>query len=364
VPSGDVTAPAASILVPVLDEARWLEQTAAAALAQTVEGGIEVLFIDGGSTDGSRELLARLAADDERIRVLDNPERVIPVALNRGLRAARGTYVARMDAHTIYPRDYVEHGIARLRRGDVEWVTGPAVPDASGGFARCVVAALGSSLGQGGSSKWSQGGGPAEIELDTGVFAGVWPRATLERLGGWHPDFHVNEDAEMAARVLDAGGRIVCLASMAARYAPRDSPRGLWRQYWRFGRYRAMTARRHPVSLRRAHIASAALTTTFAAALVPAGPVRITARAATAASTVAIGVAAARAAPTRSARDIGGVALALATMHLSWGAGFIYGCARGGPPIGGLRRLLGRGSRTAARPPAARPNHPGDLRRG
>lgn len=349
-PTGQETAPTASIIVPVLNEARWLEQTAAAAGAQEVDGGIELIFVDGGSHDGSREILARLAAGDERIRVIDNPERIIPAALNRGLRAARGTYVARMDAHTVYRPDYVARGIARLSRGDVEWVTGPAVPAAASGFARCVAAALGSSLGQGGSSKWSRhGSGPEEIELDTGVFAGVWPRATLERLGGWHPDFHVNEDAEMAGRVLGAGGRIVCLSAMAAEYAPRGTTRGLWRQYWRFGRYRAMTARRHPVALRHAHLASAALTATVAAAIVPAGPLRRPARAATAAYVVAIGVAAARVAPTRTARDVGGVTVALATMHLSWGAGFIYGCARNGPPIGGLRRLLARGSRAAAR---------------
>jgi succinoglycan biosynthesis protein ExoA len=349
VPSGHETAPTASIIVPVLDEARWLERTATAARAQEVDGGIELLFVDGGSRDGSREILARLAAGDARIRVLDNPERVIPAALNRGLRAARGAYVVRMDAHTIYQRDYVARGIARLRRGDVEWVTGPAIPAAASGFARCVAAALASPLGQGGSSKWSRpGGAPEEIELDTGVFAGVWPRATLERLGGWHEDFRVNEDAEMAARVLDAGGRIVCLAAMAAQYAPRGTPRGLARQYWRFGRYRAMTARRHPVALRRAHLASAALTATVAVALLPAGRARLPARAATAAYAAALGVAAGRVAPARSARDIGGVALALATMHLSWGAGFLYGCARSGPPIGGLRRLLARGSRAAA----------------
>ena len=349
--SGDESAPTATILVPVLNEARWLRQTAAAICGQAVDGGIEVLFIDGGSCDGSRELLARLAADDERIRVLDNPERVVPSALNRGLREARGRYVARMDAHTVYPRDYVARGIERLSRGDVEWASGPAVPHASTGFARCVAAALGSPLGRGGSSKWSHaGGGPPETELDTGVFAGVWPRATLERLGGWDPDFHVNEDAEMAARVLGGGGRIVCLASMAARYAPRSTLRGLWRQYWRFGRYRAMTARRHPIALRRAHLAPVALTATVAASAVPARLVRRPAHAAIAVYAVVVGAAAARVAPTRTARDIGGVAVALATMHLSWGAGFIYGCARGGPPIDGLRRLLRRAPRDAAAP--------------
>jgi succinoglycan biosynthesis protein ExoA len=349
VPSGHETAPTASILVPVLDEALWLERTAAAARDQQLDGDVEVLFIDGGSRDGSREILARLAAADERIRLLDNPERVVPAALNRGLRAARGTYVARMDAHTLYPSDYVARGIERLSRGDVEWVTGPAIPHAADGFARCVAAALKSPLGQGGSSKWSQDGAcKEEIELDTGVFAGVWPRATLERLGGWHPDFHVNEDAEMAARVLNAGGRIVCLTAMASRYAPRATPGRLWRQYWRFGRYRALTARRHPIALRRAHLASAALATTLPAMLVPARRVAWPARAASAAYAVAIAAGAARAAPTRSPRDVGGVALALVTMHLSWGAGFIYGCARHGPPISALRHLAARDAAAAA----------------
>lgn len=344
-PAGqDSDAPTASILIPVLNEARWLERTAAAAGRQELAGGVELIFIDGGSTDGSREILERLASEDERVQVLDNPERVIPAALNRGLCAARGAYVARMDAHAMYPSDYVARGIERLRQGDVEWVTGPAVPDARDGFASYVAAALRSPLGRGGSSKWSDADAAGrfgqEIELDTGVFSGVWPRATLRRLGGWDLAFHVNEDAEMAARVLGAGGRIACLPAMAARYAPRDTPLGLMRQYWRFGRYRAMTSRRHPVALRPAHVASGALAATVAVALGPAGPLRGPARAGVALWTGALGAGAARAARSRSLRDVGAIALALATMQLAWGAGFLWGCVRGGPPLRGLRQLV------------------------
>lgn len=343
-PAGkDTHAPTASILIPVLNEARWLARTAAAASEQDVPGGAEVIFIDGGSTDGSRDILGRLAAADERVRVLDNPERVIPAALNRGLRAARGAYVARMDAHTLYPSDYVARGIERLRQGDVEWVAGPAVPDAPAGFGRCVAAALRSPLGQGGSSKWADGDSGGEFDLDCGVFAGVWPRATLERLGGWDPASHVSEDAEMAARVLNAGGRIVCLPAMAARYAPRDTPLGLWRQYWRYGCFRAATSRRHPIALRRSHVASGALVLTVAVALVPAGPLSRPARAGAALWSTAIATGAVGVAPSRSARDVGGVALALATMQLAWGTGFLWGCIRGGPPLRGLRRLVSRG---------------------
>lgn len=328
--------------MPVLDEVDFLADTITAAAGQRVQGGVEVLVIDGGSRDGSRELQQRLAKQDERIRLLDNPDRIIPAALNIGLCAARAGYIVRMDAHTVYPHDYVARGIERLQRGDVEWVTGPAVPIATGGFARCVAAALRSRLGQGGSLKWSADpGGGEEIDLDAGVFAGVWRRATLERLGGWDTDFHVAEDAQMAARVLESHGRIVCLPEMAAHYAPRGTPAALWRQYWRFGRFRAIACRRHPIALRRSHLGPPALAGALATAALP-GPLRRPARIVTAAWAVAVALAGARAAPTRAPRHVAGVTLALMTMHLAWGTGFLWGCAREGPPRTAITRLARR----------------------
>src|SRR5204862_1301638 len=168
--------------------------------------------------------------DDPRIRVLDNPRRTTAHALNVGLAAARGTYVARMDAHAFYPSAYLASGVQRLRRGDVVWVAGAAIPRGEGRWSRRVALALNSGLTTVGSRKWGEG--QDEVELDTGVFAGVWARATLDRFGGWDPEWPVNQDSELAARVLDAGERIVMLPAMAAEYVPRDTLRGLARQYF------------------------------------------------------------------------------------------------------------------------------------
>ncbi len=344
--SGGGEAPTASILIPVRNEERWIRETAAAMRAQRFDGELEFLFIDGCSEDRTRAVLEELAAKDGRIRVLDNPAREIPQALNIALRAARGDWVARMDAHSWYPDDYVERGVERLRRGDVEWVTGPAVPRPTGRWARRVAIALGTKLGQGGSAKWSGGGSEGaaqvELELDTGVFAGVWPRATLERLGGWDEGWPVNEDAEMAGRVLSAGGRIVCLTAMSAQYAPRDSLRGLARQYARFGFYRVKTSRRHPVALRRSHLASAALALTAVGALLPLRvPARVS-RAGLGAYGLALGALSVRAGREAGAarRDLAGLPVVLAVMHLGWGFGFLAGCARFGAPWAGVRRVL------------------------
>jgi GT2 family glycosyltransferase len=311
--------------VPVLNEADHLEGTVRAMRAQDVDGTVELLFVDGGSTDGSVAVLRRLAEQDPRIRLLHNPDRIVPCGLNVGLRAARGRYVARMDAHTIYGTDYLRHGIARLRRGDVDWVSGPPVPVGSGRWSRRVAAALGSGLGRGASDKWQAEeavAAPEEWALTTSVFAGVWRRETLDALGGWDPAWAVNEDSEMASRVLARGGRLVCRSEMAARYAPRDSLRGLARQYRSYGRHRAKTFARHPGSAGPLRVATAALPVALAAAVLPGRSGRA-ARATTAAYAALVGAQALRTAgPTREAP---GVAAVLATMHVAFATGFLEG---------------------------------------
>lgn len=342
-PSGPV--PAASVLIPVYNEERLIRETAAAMRAQRLEGGLEFIFIDGRSEDRTREILEELAAEDERIRVLDNPARQIPQALNAGLAAARGRWVARMDAHSWYPDDYVALGVERLQRGDVEWVSGPAVPRPAGPWARRVALALGTPLGQGGSAKWREQSGVQgeEYDLDTGVFAGVWPREVLERLGGWDDGWPVNEDSEMAARYFGTGGRIVCIPAMAADYAPRDDLRSLVRQYLRYGFYRAKTARRHPHTVRRSFVGAGGLALVAGGSLWPSRAlIPRVCRGAMGAYAIGLGALTARASRRGGEiADVAGVPVVLGVMHLAFGTGFVVGCARFGVPVAGLRALAG-----------------------
>ena len=284
----------ASVLVPVRDEAAHLPDTIAAMVAQRFDEPVEFLFVEGRSGDGTRALLDELTLQDPRMRVLDNPGRTVPCALNVGLRHARGRFVVRFDAHTRYPPDYLSVGIARLRRGDVEWVSGPQLAHGVGRWSRRVALALGSWLGIGGAS--FRRVTDAEIEVHSG-FGGIWHRATLEALGGWDEGFPVNEDAEIAARIRQRGGRIVCLPQLAAGYVPRDSLPALFRQYWRYGHYRVKTVRRHPGSLRRSHLLAPALPLAAIAAAVGPRHVRRPARGALAGYAVAVASASAGAAP-------------------------------------------------------------------
>jgi succinoglycan biosynthesis protein ExoA len=325
-----------TVLTPVLNEEAHIRDTVADMRTQSFDGQVEFLFIDGRSEDATRAILDELAREDSRIRVVDNPGRGIPQGLNVGLQHARGRYVARMDAHTHYPPAYLARGVERLQSGDVGWVAGAPIPAGAGRWSRRVSIALRSPLGVGRSPKWVAEG---ETELDTGVFGGVWDRSTLERLEGWDEGWAVNEDSELAARYRATGMRIVGLPELAARYIPRDSLGGLGRQYARYGFYRAKTARRHPDSMRRSQWLPPAMVVTVAVAVVGPRALGSLARVGVGVYAAALLAGSARAADAAPA-DRAALPLVFATMHASWGAGFLAGAARFGPPLAALGRIF------------------------
>lgn len=331
-----------SVLVPVLNEAGNIAEVVGAMLAQNVDGQIELLLADGGSSDGTRELLSGLAGDP-RIRALENPRGWTPSGLNVCLRHARGEYVARMDAHTFYPANYLQSGIDRLRRGGTDWVSGPQTIIGSGRVQRAFAAALRTPLGRGGSRRW----GPAadgqadEWELDSGVFTGVWRREKVLEIGGWDERWWRNQDAEMAARFIERGSRLVCLSEMAARYLPRDSLRSLACQYHGYGYYRAATATRHPDSLRRSALLMPALVCCALAALLGPRALRCLARAGMAVYVTTLGLAGANAARSEERAVAALVAPVLAAMHLGTGIGFFRGVKSFGIPWAALAQISG-----------------------
>lgn len=331
-----------SVLVPVLDEGAGIRETVEWIRSQRFPGRLEFLFADGRSTDDTRAQLEELAAADPRIRVLDNPRRGTASGLNVCLAHARGRYVARMDAHTIYSPDYLRLGVERLQRGDVDWVAGAAVPDGRGAVGRAVGAALGTWAGRGGSRKWAADeGGTGERELDTGVFGGVWRREDLLAHGGWDEGWPRNQDSELAARFLGRGQRIVMLEGMGARYRPRESLRGLARQYRGYGMYRCRTARRHPGSLRHTALLPPLVVLDLVGALAAPRPLRGAARLGAVAYAGLLGSAAVQAA-RRGQRAEGALLPAvLAAMHLSHGVGFFEGAARWGAPWRAVLRAAG-----------------------
>jgi len=321
-----------SVLTPVRNEERSLRHAVAAMLEQQFPGRIEFLFVDGRSTDRTREILERIAAEDPRVQVLDNPAGHTASALNIGLSAARGAFVARMDAHALYPRHYLASAVQRLEAGGVDWVAGPQVPVGRDKWSRRVALALGTRLGTGRSGRWSADLGSAgsargEADLGTGVFTGVWRRETLLLHGGWSEGWPINQDSELAARMLKAGARIVSLPQLAAEYTPRSSLPAVARQYRRYGMYRAKTFLHHPQTLRWPQLAMPGLVLAGVGSCCGPRPLRRAAQVSLGAYAGAVLTTSASAARGRAGDSVALPAV-FATMHASWGVGFLLGLGR------------------------------------
>jgi glycosyltransferase involved in cell wall biosynthesis len=230
--------PRVTIAMPAYNEERYIEACIASVQAQDYPRElIEILVADGRSTDQTRDILARLAAADPRIRMIDNPARLQAAGLGLLVKQATGDIFVRMDVHCEYAPDYVRRCVETLERTGADNVGGAQRAKARTFFQRALCAALTSPLGVGGAKYRSA---DAEGYVDT-VFLGAFRRRVFETIGLWDPGAITNEDAELNQRILDSGGQIYLSRDIVVHYFPRDSFKSLATQYYKYGRGRART---------------------------------------------------------------------------------------------------------------------------
>jgi glycosyltransferase involved in cell wall biosynthesis len=230
--------PRVTIAMPAYNEQRYIEACIASVQAQDYPRDLmEILVADGRSTDETRDILARLAAADPRIRVVDNPARLQAAGLGLLVKQATGDVFVRMDVHCEYAPDYVRKCVETLERTGADNVGGAQRAKAKSFFQRALCAALTSPLGVGGAKYRSA---DAEGFVDT-VFLGAFRRRVFETVGIWDPAAITNEDAELNQRILDSGGQIYLSRDIVVHYFPRDSFQALAKQYYKYGRGRART---------------------------------------------------------------------------------------------------------------------------
>jgi GT2 family glycosyltransferase len=341
--------PLATVVIPVRNEASSIADCLRAVQAQDYPAGrLEVFVVDGGSLDGSREIVERTVGGDDRFLRLENPGGLVPAALNLGLRAAHGEVFLLIDAHTIVAPDYVRRCVERLRASGAENVGGPMSPQGASPLGDGIAAAMHCRFGV----------GPARFryareveEVDT-VYLGAFPRALFDRIGEFSTAMVRNQDYEMNYRIRRAGGRILVDPAIRSTYLVRPDLPSLWRQFGSYGYWKAQMLRRHPRSLRPRQLAAPA----FVAALVAAALAtlagflwpQLPAACRWAFPVVAglyvatsLGVAAA-VAVRRGLRTAVRLPAVFATMHLAWGGGFWLGALR--PPRAMAGDRPGRGT--------------------
>lgn len=335
--------PYLSIVVPIRNEEATIERLARSLLDQDYpHDRYEIVMADGGSTDRTLEIL-RAADPEGRVRVLENPGRTAPAALNVAIAATRGEIVTRVDGHSFVAPDYLSRVVAVMEETGAAVVGGPVRMEADTPFRRALVEALYAKIAVG-SVPYRTLTRRAEVEsLQTGSFR----REVLDRVGPFDEALAVVEDLDMNTRIREAGFALLLDPSIRFWYLPRPSLAALWRQIYAVGLVKARILRKHPAIFKLKYVLPSAFVLAAGLAVLAAVAGFVfgsppLARAA-AAFFAAYGATVAGFAATRLRKLRAGAARLLAilpVLHVGYGLGFLSGATE---------RMLGR----EAKPPGA-----------
>ncbi|MEL6955523.1 MAG: glycosyltransferase family 2 protein [Pseudomonadota bacterium] len=246
-PFAETVAAAGDIIVaiPVLNEIDHIEACLDSLLVGDDRlGEISFVIADGGSTDGTRDILEALAERHTNVSWIDNPKKLQSAAVNAvAARAPDKSILVRCDAHSIYPPGYVTQVADALVRRRVASLVVPMDAVGETCFQKANAWVVDTPLGSGGSA---HRGGASSKFVDHGHHAG-FDLSVFRAIGGYDETFSHNEDAEYDTRVAGAGGRIFLDADIRLQYLPRPTPASLARQYFNYGKGRARTIAKHKV---------------------------------------------------------------------------------------------------------------------
>jgi glycosyltransferase involved in cell wall biosynthesis len=320
--------PKVSVIVPCYNEEKTIGLLLEAIYCQSFpRSEMEVIIADGISTDHTLQVIAdfQQAHPELAVRVAENPAKAIPASLNAAVRASQGEMIVRLDAHSVPAIDYVERSVAALEAGKGEMVGGvwQIEPGGTGWMARSIAAAAAHPLGVGDALyRFTSRAG----RVDTVPF-GAYRRALIDKVGFYDETLLSNEDYEFNTRVRQSGGAVWLDPAIRSVYFARASLPALSRQYFRYGFWKYRMLRRYPATLRWRQ----ALPPVFLLSLMLLAVLSVFWPLARVGLGLELGLyililllAGLQLAQRR--RDGGflaGIPLAIATMHLSWGWGFV-----------------------------------------
>jgi glycosyltransferase involved in cell wall biosynthesis len=323
--------PSISVIIPTFNERGHIAACLDSVIQQDyAPERVEVLVVDGDSTDGTAALVDRYAEETGRVRRLRNPRRIVPHALNLGIAAARGALIVRIDAHTTIEPEYLREGVSALQRSGADNVGGAMSARGGGRIGEAVALATRSPFGIGAYFHF----GTQERFVDT-VYMGMWPRSVFARVGLFDEELVRNQDDEFNYRLRKQGGRILITPRMRSSYQNRQALRPLARQFYEYGLWKVRVCQKHPRQMSWRHFVPPAFVLVMLL-LVPSWWLSprwlshklgvLTALAAGLYAGV-VGLASWRAHQGR--RDgFGWLPIVFATIHFAWGLGFLAGLLR------------------------------------
>jgi len=233
--------PAVSVILPILNEERDLQECISAILKQDYAGDLEIILALGPSTDNTNQIAKSLAESDFRIKLVENPTGKTAAGLNLAIAAASNEIICRIDGHSEISNSYIKTAVEIMNQTGAVNVGGLMQADAMYGFQSVVATAMRSKIGVG-ASKFHTGGeaGPADT-----VYLGTFKKSAILQAGGFDEKYIRAQDWELNHRLRLNGGVIWFDPRLVVTYRPRDTFSKLAKQYFEYGRWRRAVSREH-----------------------------------------------------------------------------------------------------------------------
>jgi len=306
-----------SVILPVLNEEKYLEDAVKAILAQKYDGKIEVILAVAPSEDRSLEIAQRLHMNDARVVIVENPTGRTAAGLNRAITAAQYSIIVRVDGHSNIPNNYCHLVSEILEKTGAVNVGGVMAAEGQSLFQRSVARAMRSPLGVG-ASRFHTGGSAGEVDT---VYLGAFRKEALLAVGGFDERFTRAQDWELNFRLRQAGGIVYFDPRLVVTYRPRSTIKALAKQYFEYGRWRRVVSRRHQGTINYRYLAPpftvAATTISLLLGWLVSTYLLIPAL------VYAVFILIASVVIGKSAGEILCLPTILLTMHISWGLGFL-----------------------------------------
>lgn len=230
-----------SVIVPIYQEEKYISKCIDSMLSQDYpKDDLEIILVDGMSKDRTREIVATYTAKYPFIRMIDNPDRIAPCAMNRGIKEAKGDVIIRLDAHVFYPKNYFSLLVEKLNELPGAENVGAlcdTLPVNDSITAQSIAAVLSSSFGMGNSH--FRVGADKEMEVDTVPF-GCFHRSIFDKVGLYDEELVRNQDDELNARIIKAGGKIYLIPQLVCEYYARDTAKKVYKMFYQYGVFKPL----------------------------------------------------------------------------------------------------------------------------
>lgn len=229
-----------SVICPVFNEEKFIEACIMSIIEQDYpQDAMEIIFVDGRSTDHTADIIRRYMQNYPFMKLIDNPERIVPYALNKGLQEAKGEVIMRLDGHCTYPTNYISELVKYLYLLNADNVGGVWNTQPAKDTPICQAIALASSHPFGVGGSMHKIGVSKITETDTVPF-GCYKREVFEKTGPFDTDLVRNQDDEFNGRLLNLGGKIFLIPQVIINYTARDTLCKMRQMYYQYGLYKPL----------------------------------------------------------------------------------------------------------------------------